>query len=406
MKTSHPFKVLLRMPTLSHTNIEFMRGILEYVRLNGPWETRLSGADESYRANDPVPNDVVDGAIVSEGTGIWAQTLVARGVPIVTTTIPDYLLATQSARTIYIDCNNESISRMAANFLMDKGFSRFAYVHFPGAPDWSALRSRTFSRILSDHGHSVVEWETSSRTRFGFFQPNFGKWLRRLTPGTAIFAANDSTAQKVLVACSNAGIAVPERLAVLGADDSELLCETSTPTLSSIRFNTRHIGFKACMLLDKLMYGAQIPESGRRLSYTGENVVARVSTETASISPKAFNARFTAFVRTRLEASEIANLSIANIATTIGISRRQLEIDFKRETGRTVHDEIVRLRLERAAHLLTSTQYPLAAIASDCGFANDSHLCKLFKAAYATTPTTYRKRVGVQCETQESRASF
>ena len=89
MKTTsqHAFKVLIRVPTLSHTNIEVTRGILEYVRLNGPWETLLSGSDDSYQLCDPVPNEPVDGAIVSESTSRWTDTLLARGIPVVTTSL-------------------------------------------------------------------------------------------------------------------------------------------------------------------------------------------------------------------------------------------------------------------------------------------------------------------------------
>lgn len=391
MKTTsqHAFKVLIRVPTLSHTNIEVTRGILEYVRLNGPWETLLSGSDDSYQLCDPVPNEPVDGAIVSESTSRWTDTLLARGIPVVTTSLS--AAAQRAPNAITIDCDNASIASLAAGSLIERGFRDFAYVHFPGLPAFSVMRAQAFARELAQAGFRLTEWATSSRTRFGIFPPRFGIWLKKLNPRTAIFAANDSTAKKVLVVCTNMGLAVPERLAVLGADDSELLCETTTPALSSIRFNSRKIAFKACQILDKAMRRIPFSKKERHLFYGAEKFIPRVSTDVQSLASKTFNARLTSYVRTHLDAAEGSSLSIRDIALSIGISRRQLEIDFKRETGRTIHDEIVRLRLERAAHLLISGSQTLAAIAADCGFANDSHLCKLFKAAYMTTPSTYRR---------------
>ena len=63
---------------------------------------------------------------------------------------------------------------------------------------------------------------------------------------------------------------------------------------------------------------------------------------------------------------------------------------FKRETGRTLHDELVRLRLKRARDLIVGGQDTLASVAEDCGFANASHLCRLFRATYGKTPAACR----------------
>ena len=385
----HKYTVLIRLPTTSQTNFEFTRGILEYVRLNSPWHILLSGGDDTYRSNDPVPGEPVDGAIISEGASRWTDILLARGIPVVTSILS---ATTRNApNAITIDCDNDSISRLAASSLIESGFRHFAYVHFPGLPDYSVMRARAFAREIAQSGFTLAEWKTSKKTRFGLFPPRFGIWLKKLPPRTAIFAANDPTAHKVLVACRDMGIAVPERLAVLGADNNELLCEASTPTLSSIRFNTRDISFKACTLLDKAMRGVSLAPSERHLFYGAVKLAPRISTATKSIVSRPFNARLTSYIKTQLDATEGSSLSIPDISEAIGISRRQLEIDFKRETGRTIHEEIIRLRLERAARLLVSSSQPLAVIADDCGFANASHLCKLFKATYMTTPTAYRK---------------
>ena len=68
---------------------------------------------------------------------------------------------------------------------------------------------------------------------------------------TAVFAAYDICARQVLDACMEAGLDVPEDIAILSVDNDELLCETATPTLSSISMSTEQAGFKAAEPLEQ-----------------------------------------------------------------------------------------------------------------------------------------------------------
>ena len=74
-------------------------------------------------------------------------------------------------------------------------------------------------------------------------------------------------------------------------------------------------------------------------------------------------------------------------------SRRALERGFKRNIGRTVHQEILRLRLERAKELLDRTEMQLPEIAARCGFSYPSKLSAVFKRETGMTPTDYRRRM-------------
>lgn len=62
---------------------------------------------------------------------------------------------------------------------------------------------------------------------------------------TAALAAMDARAVLVLDACAEAGIRVPEDLAVMGVDDDPILCESTFPTLSSIRTGRFRMGQRA-----------------------------------------------------------------------------------------------------------------------------------------------------------------
>lgn len=66
----------------------------------------------------------------------------------------------------------------------------------------------------------------------------------------------------------------------------------------------------------------------------------------------------------------------------------------KQETGKTFSELKHDLRLQRAAELLTHTDYPIKDISTDLGFSDQSHFTRQFRAMYGCTPKVYRDRGG------------
>ncbi|MBA2679458.1 MAG: helix-turn-helix transcriptional regulator, partial [Ktedonobacteraceae bacterium] len=64
---------------------------------------------------------------------------------------------------------------------------------------------------------------------------------------------------------------------------------------------------------------------------------------------------------------------------------------FRRTTGESPHQFVLRQRVEAAQRLLKETRAPLASIALECGFANQSHLTRIFKRHLSLTPRAYRQ---------------
>lgn len=80
------------------------------------------------------------------------------------------------------------------------------------------------------------------------------------------------------------------------------------------------------------------------------------------------------------------DLSLAEIALAAGVSPYHLARQFKRATGRTVHQYVVGQRLEAARRMLAAGKRSIAEIAALTGFADQSHLHRHFKATYGITP--------------------
>lgn len=87
-------------------------------------------------------------------------------------------------------------------------------------------------------------------------------------------------------------------------------------------------------------------------------------------------------------------LRVPELARELGSSRTAVQRLAKRAHGTGVAHLHERLRLERAAQLLATTDATAATIARRCGFADGAHLSRRFRARYAAGPTAWRKGLG------------
>jgi AraC-like DNA-binding protein/mannose-6-phosphate isomerase-like protein (cupin superfamily) len=85
-------------------------------------------------------------------------------------------------------------------------------------------------------------------------------------------------------------------------------------------------------------------------------------------------------------------VSQAEVAQAAGMSCSRFRAFFKQTTGWGFGDYLRDLRLERAATLLRESAVSVADVAYRTGFADQSHLQRLFKGKYAISPLTYRKQ--------------
>jgi AraC family transcriptional regulator len=85
-------------------------------------------------------------------------------------------------------------------------------------------------------------------------------------------------------------------------------------------------------------------------------------------------------------------LGMTAVARDAGVHAVHLARTFRRFFGCTPAEYQRRCRVERAAHLVRSTETPLAVIAVDCGFVDQSHFTRAFARTFATSPGAYRRR--------------
>jgi AraC-like DNA-binding protein len=83
------------------------------------------------------------------------------------------------------------------------------------------------------------------------------------------------------------------------------------------------------------------------------------------------------------------NLSLSAIANELGMSQYYFCRLFKRSTGMSPHQYLIRQRIERAKHLLKQREQSITMIAMECGFANQSHFAKYFRQYMGMNPKQF-----------------
>ncbi|PYL83726.1 MAG: hypothetical protein DMF17_12560, partial [Verrucomicrobia bacterium] len=84
-------------------------------------------------------------------------------------------------------------------------------------------------------------------------------------------------------------------------------------------------------------------------------------------------------------------LMIKDIARAAGVHPVYLGQVFRRQFGETIGAYVNRLRIRAAADQLSSTDAPLADVAFEYGFCDQSHFQRVFKRLSGRTPTEFRK---------------
>lgn len=91
-----------------------------------------------------------------------------------------------------------------------------------------------------------------------------------------------------------------------------------------------------------------------------------------------------------MEANLSEPLSLLDIASHVGLSRRQIERLFRTEMGRSPARYYLEIRLDRARHLLIQSSLPVVEVAVACGFVSASHFSKCYRELYARSPQQER----------------
>ena len=378
-------KVALFLATNEKNGRDKLQGILRYVRLHTPWNIHIVENRIGEQKLGDLREWGATGVIVARMPESMHTVARAR----VPTVVLDSrtLYARQLADASFVTCDSEVIGRAGAEFFLKQGFKKFAYVADTEPWDWSVLRGRAFCGRVSEEGLAcdVYDGGTEKRSDWARDEKRLARWLAELPKPCAVLAARDGRARQVLEACLAAGLEVPGDVALLGVDNEEILCENSSPTLSSIQPDSEEAGYRAADLLERLMRGSL--RTSQTLSYGVRQIVARESSRSALATDRRL-LRGLEFIR--LNAGE--GVAVADVASHMGVSRRMAELLFRKYTGRSILDSVQQTRLGRLKTFLSETSLPIGQISAQCGYQTEMHAKRVFKRMTGMTMSQFRKR--------------
>jgi LacI family transcriptional regulator len=177
---------------------------------------------------------------------------------------------------------------------------------------------------------------------------------------------------------------VPDDVAVVGVDNDELMCELSTPPLSSIALDVEKAGYEAARLLDSLMSGHLGVDHVVQVEPV--YVVTRQSSEVMALDDPSVAAALR-FIKDHAAQP----IDVSHVIERAGVSRRTLERRFARVLGRSISSAITQCRLERAKRLLLETDLPSYRVAVGAGFGTIKTFNRSFRRAAGVAPQRFRR---------------
>lgn len=357
-----------------------LRGVSKYNREHGGWSTYF----HPHGLGDPPPpwltNWHGDGILARIDTPEIASLLIKSGVPVVN------LRGTVGELPFpYVGPDHDQIAKLAAEHLLERGMKNFAFCGKPaGIHPGLDERGTSFAEVVRKAGGNCDVFPADCPPdNWEMEQERLSDWIASLPKPVGVMACNDERGLQVLDACRRCGATVPDEVAVIGADNDEHLCDLSIPPLTSVDVNAEHIGYTAAALLDEMMQGKTRAPSVQRLAPRG--IFTRLSTDTVASDDDEVN-RALRFIRE----NGCQGLRVVDVLAHMGMSRATLQQRLKRVIGRTIHEEIERVRLARVKELLLSPDMTIKQVARATGFSSVQYMTRVFRAALGETPARYR----------------
>ncbi len=270
---------------------------------------------------------------------------------------------------------NASLGLLAAEHLLEQGHRSLAMVYEAGRA-YHLNRLEGFEAVASEAGYEVRRINVDDEGRLR-------RALATLPGPTGVLAATDIIARNVLLMAAENGQRVPEDLAIMGIGGDEIFCETTPPSLTSVVLPGEELGYQAAAMLERHLAGEPFPDAP--VEVTGRYVAVRRSTDVIAIDDPLV-VRALKMIRD----SRRDGVTVSDIHEAIPASRRSLELRFRKAVGRSIGEEIERVRIEWAKQLLRDTNWSIEKVAASAHFPGAPQMWRIFKWVTGLSPTAYR----------------
>ena len=283
-----------------------------------------------------------------------------------------------------------AVGRMAAEYLLEKGFRRFGCVVVPGG--WFLeQRHDSLVHTIQQNGATLKSFQLQT-TMPDVVQPlaqaerrRFVEWVRTLQRPAALVLMDDWDAPAIMDLCREAGYEVPRDLVMITTGcHSEVLPLCRVP-LSAVQEDQELQARLAVSCLDVLMSDKQSRDT--MISVPPLGIAERSSTATMAIEDREV-AHAVEFIR----GHGFEPINVSDVSGRVQVARVTLERRFRHVMGVTMHEYLTGLRVRRAKELLCGDSPPsLQAIAQQCGLADRRRLNQVFISVAGKTPAAWQQ---------------
>jgi LacI family transcriptional regulator len=359
---------------------EVLRGVLAARHETGEWDLWVvPPIDDRRHLESCLASRNVVGVITRGLARDEVEWLESRQIPVVSIRGPE------DAEELVLNgphVDDEAIGELAGSEFARLNLRQWGFVHWQGV-SWSGARKNSLQAFARSRGLKVEVLALSGQRRHDWEGVlKISKWLGGLSKPCGILACNDEAGGAVLQACTLAGLNVPGEVAVIGVDNDRLLCESGSPSLSSIDLHAADIGRAAAhQLLDQLAGTV----SGTAQHIAPAALVVRESSHEVDRYLLVYQNALDYITRCALTGP-----SVEAVAGACGVSKRGLERAFAKHGTGSPAAIIREQRIAGIQRLLKDQSLGLANIAQQSGFADASGLANFVKRVTGKPPGAWR----------------
>lgn len=365
-----------------------VQGVLRFAAAHFDWRLRLleptpQGVEELIGATK---SKTCSGIITSEmESPMLSSHLEKSPLPLVVIGTRKNCLPKRERNIGFVTFDERKIGAAGARHLLSLGkFSSFAFVRTTAdfCKYLSSLREQGFAEELMRQGYS---YETPPVSAHNYTQ-DLNTWLKKLPKPAAILTSGDKYATEIAIACDHAGIKIPDEIRLLGIDNNEFACLSTTPTISSVITDFDGEGYAAAQLLDRML-------RKHKSDFLRQTIICPTKCgiairESTRVLPPGL--ALVEQAKKYIAANAGTKITVGNIANHLHVSRRLLYSRFSEFSEKTLQTTINEAKVKFIQHRLQASREKIESISRDCGFGNICHLKVLFKKTTGMTMREWR----------------
>lgn len=171
--------------------------------------------------------------------------------------------------------------------------------------------------------------------------------------------------------------------------------KSSTPEIYLPLYSSEMNLCKTIILLNQLIASMKSSQTNNGfLDYLVTAILLELSEEARSVyedtEEREPHNRFLHYVKEWIRMNSNHPLTIEEIANHFGYNKAYLSHTFSKNTGTTISQFILQVRMEKAKSLLLNTNDTVTKVAADCGFKDEKYFMRVFKQTENMTPTAFR----------------